>query len=126
MFDWRAAISIQRSLWLYSTCWSCCQFHQHFTCAFFIQKSFWQLFSSYVSRKKLPKRLSHKKGRHKMLMKIDTLGQFHQRFTHVFFIQKCFMQLPLVTFQLCNFWHQNIGIKFERTSKMLMKLTPNV
>jgi len=25
-----------------------CQFNQHFTCAFFIQKSFWQLFSSYL------------------------------------------------------------------------------
>jgi len=24
------------------------QFHQHFMCAFFIQKSFWQLFSSYM------------------------------------------------------------------------------
>jgi hypothetical protein len=25
-----------------------CQFHQHFTCEFFVQKSFWQLFSSYM------------------------------------------------------------------------------
>jgi len=26
----------------------CCQFHQHFTRAFFVWKSFWQLFSSYM------------------------------------------------------------------------------
>jgi len=25
-----------------------CQFHQHFTRQFFVQKSFWQLFSSYI------------------------------------------------------------------------------
>jgi len=32
-------------------------------------------------------------------------------------------ELQSQTFQLCNFWHQNIGEKSEH--KMLMKLTPN-
>jgi len=36
-------------------------------------------------------------------------------------MQKCFAQLSLVTFQLCNFWRQNIGAKCAH--KMLMKLT---
>ncbi len=26
-----------------------CQFHQHYTCAFFVQTSFWQLLSSYIT-----------------------------------------------------------------------------
>ncbi len=47
--------------------------------------------------------------------------QFHQHFTLAFFVPKSFTQLSLVTFQLCNFWHQNIGAKFVH--KMLMKLT---
>ncbi len=34
-----------------------------------------------------------------------------------FFVQKCSVQLSLVTFQLCNFWHQNICTKCVR--KML-------
>jgi len=41
-----------------------------------------------------------------------------------FFVQKCFAQLSLVTIQLWNFWHQNIGAKCAH--KMLMKLTPGV
>jgi hypothetical protein len=48
-------------------------------------------------------------------------SQSHQHFTQAFFVQKCFAQLSLVTFQLCNFWRQNIGAICE--SKMLMKLT---
>jgi len=32
-----------------------CQFHQHFTWAFFIQKSFWQLFQFHVGRKSCAK-----------------------------------------------------------------------
>ncbi len=52
-----------------------CQFHQRFTCTFFVQKCFAQLFSSYmhVTKEKLPKRLLYKKGASKMLMKF-TLG----------------------------------------------------
>jgi len=33
-------------------------------------------------------------------------------------------KLQSQTFQLCNFWHQNIGEKSAR--KMLMKLTPEM
>ncbi len=40
-------------------------------------------------------------------------GQFHQHFKLSFFVQKCFEQLSLVTFQLCNFWRQNIGAKIR-------------
>jgi hypothetical protein len=47
--------------------------------------------------------------------------QFYQHFTCAYFIRKCFAQLFLVTFQLCNFWRQNIGVKCRR--KKLMKLT---
>ncbi len=40
-------------------------------------------------------------------------GQFHQHFTSTCFVRKCFTQLSLVTFQLCNFWRQNIvSIKY--------------
>jgi hypothetical protein len=45
-----------------------------------------------------------------------------QHFMGIFFEQKCFAQLFLDTFQLCKFWHQNIGEKC--TCKMLMNLTP--
>jgi len=47
-------------------------FHQHFMPAFFVRKSFWQLFSTYVTREKLPKRLLYEKGARKMLMKLTT------------------------------------------------------
>jgi len=43
------------------------QFHQHFLRAFFIRKSFWQLFSSYVLAKKA---LLYEKRTCKMLMKL--------------------------------------------------------
>ncbi len=52
-----------------------------------------------------------------------SLGRFHQHFTRAFFLWKCFAQLSLDKFQLCNFWHQNIGAK--SAPKMLMKLTPS-
>jgi len=41
-------------------------------------------------------------------------------FAH-FFVHKCFAQFSLAMFQLCNFWHQNIGAKCA--CKMLMKST---
>jgi hypothetical protein len=41
-----------------------------------------------------------------------------------FFVQKGIAQLFLVTFQLCNFWHQNFVQK--HTLKMLMKLMVGV
>jgi len=43
------------------------QFHQHFKRGFFVRKSFWQLFSSYILAKKA---LSNKKCARKMLMKL--------------------------------------------------------
>jgi len=46
---------------------------------------------------------------------------FHHYFTCAFFVQNFFAQLSLVTFQLCNFWRQNISAKYA--SKMLKKLT---
>ncbi len=46
--------------------------------------------------------------------------QFHQHFTSPFFVRNCFAQLSLVTFQLCNFWRQNINKKYAH--KLLMKL----
>jgi len=42
---------------------------------------------------------------------MDSCSQFHQQFTHAFFVWKCFAQPSLVTFQLCNFRHKNIGAK---------------
>jgi len=50
--------------------------------------------------------------------------KFYQHFMSSFFVRKCFAQLSLVTFQLCNFWQQNIGAKCVR--KMLMKLITGV
>jgi hypothetical protein len=48
-----------------------CQFLQYFTNVFFVQKSFWQLFSSYMQvEKKLNKALSYKKCACEMLMKL--------------------------------------------------------
>jgi len=44
----------------------CRQSHQHFTCAFFVQKCYAQLFSSYILAKKA---LSYEKRAHKMFMK---------------------------------------------------------
>ncbi len=43
------------------------RFHQRFTHAFFVRKSFWQLFSCYVLAKKA---LSYEKRASKMLMKL--------------------------------------------------------
>ncbi len=40
-------------------------------------------------------------------------GRFHQNLTHVFFVQKQIAQLSLVTFQICNFWHQNFVQKMS-------------
>jgi len=54
---------------------------------------------------------------------INTWVRFHQHFMRAFFVQKCCAQLSLFTFQLCNFWWQNIFAKFARN--MLMKLTPH-
>ncbi len=55
-----------------------------------------------------------------VLLPEETWGRFRQQFTGAFFILKCFVQLSLHTFQLCNFWPQNIGSKWAH--KMLMKL----
>jgi len=57
-------------------------------------------------------------------LEVVSWSQFHQHFTQKVFVQKYFAQLSLVTFQLCNFWRQNIGAKC--TLKMLMKLTIGV
>jgi len=40
--------STHHNFWIHTLVNPWCQFHQHFTRAFFVQKSFWQLFSSYV------------------------------------------------------------------------------
>jgi len=61
-----------------------CQFDQHFMKAFFVQKSFRQLFSSYVLAKKA---LSYEKSARKMLMKltpgVDFINILRTAFTHV-------------------------------------------
>jgi hypothetical protein len=51
----------------HSSSFSFGQFHQYFVHAFFVRKSFRQLFSSYVLAKKA---LSYEKNRRKMLMKL--------------------------------------------------------
>jgi len=62
-------VNFTNSLWaaflLINLPWS--QFHQHFTPAFFIRKSFEQLFSAQSSALK---KLSYEKRMHKMLMKL--------------------------------------------------------
>jgi len=50
------------------------QFHQHFTCPFFLRKCF---FCLNVTRKKLPKRIVYKKRERKTLMKL-TAGVVHE------------------------------------------------
>ncbi len=67
---------------------------------------------------------SQNMGKTNFIRKVLFTGRFHQHFTCAFFVWKCFTQLSLVTFQLCNFWRQNIGSKCAR--KMLMKLTPTL
>jgi len=63
------------------------QFHQHFTLVFFVQKSFWQLFSCHILAKKA---LSYKKCVHKMLMKLTPRVNF------TFYSQLSSVQFPKV------------------------------
>ncbi len=51
------------------------QFHQHFTYKFFIQTSFWQLFSSYMYIEKAAKTTLYEIFVHKMLMKLTPRGK---------------------------------------------------
>jgi len=59
--------------WKLSSWWYWGRFHQHFTCAFFVQKF---IQSQTLSREKLLKGLSYEKYLHKMLMKLTSEWHF--------------------------------------------------
>jgi len=65
--------------------------------------------SQTVSRKKVSKTLSYKKAAHKMKAKSDTPGIDFINILRANFLYK--RAFSIDTFQLCNFWHQNIGTK---------------
>jgi len=67
---------------------NCRRFHQRFTIAFFVRKSFRQHFSSYI----LAKKHFHTKKSVYNVDEIDTWAQYHQRFTCSFYAQRARMR----------------------------------
>jgi len=76
----------------------------------YVQMSFWQLFSSYVYVKKLPKLHSYEKFVRIMLMKL-TVGQSHVRTTGG--PKNVFLTGPLFYLRICSFLPLEIDIVFD-------------
>jgi hypothetical protein len=88
-----------------------CQFHQHFTCAIFVQKLTKGVDFTNILRK----------CAHKMLLKLIKGVDFTNILKTVFRTKVVAVVVLLLHFRFVYFWRKKIGIKASR--KMLVKLT---
>jgi hypothetical protein len=94
-----------------------CQFHQHFSHTFFVQKCF---FCQNVTREKLRKALSYEKHTHKMLMKLTPMYEFYVRTS----FWQLFSSYMYVT---CTWKKLPKRLSYEKCTHIkLMKLTAGV
>jgi len=108
--------------WL--VCW--CQFHQRFTCAFFVWKQIEQLFSKYVRlcdfwRQNVVCK-THMQNTYAKRLWNWRLESISSTFYAFVFVGKQIEQLFSKYVWLCDFWHQYF-VQKKHAHKMLMKLT---